>query len=285
VKLSSCSLLLFLASVALAQVPRSDDVPSVAKLPITIVGSSQPVPKDSISAQVDQKPAEIVQLSPSGDQLVNFAVIFDMSGSNRDKEAFLRQNSLKLFDSLEQHGYHGMFGDFNDELYLNPKTSTHDAAVSELAQVRFRGGTALYASIADSAKRLAKQFPDPSARRAIFVFTDGEDNASDRSLKTAIAETQKSGVSVYCIGVLGNDVQKKSVETLNAFASYTGGAAVLLNQPKEFIEPLLSTVKQQYWISIKTTLQDNKPHTLSITTENHSLKVFAPSEFRIEKTK
>ena len=213
---------------------------------------------------------------------MSFAVIIDISGSARDKEAFLRDNSLKLFDALEQSGYRGIFGDFNDELYLSSKTNSHSKATEELKQVKFRGGTALYSAMAESAKELAKHSA-PGERRAIFVFSDGEDNASNRSLKTALAETQSYGVSVYCIGVLGNDVNKKSLEALNTLSTSTGGVAILLNRPKEFMQPLLAAVKEQYQITLRTSIADNKSHSISISPNDRSLKVFAPTEFQIAK--
>lgn len=93
------------------------------------------------------------------------------------------------------------------------------------------GATALFDAVGITATEL---FPAPSAssqpesltRRALILLTDGDDNASDRTLQDAIDDAQRSDVIVYALGI-GDRYRSTEVkrDVLDTLARQTGGRA------------------------------------------------------------
>jgi Ca-activated chloride channel family protein len=93
------------------------------------------------------------------------------------------------------------------------------------------GATALYDAVSITASEL---FPkdqvgtDPGTvvRRAIILISDGEDTASERTMKRAIEDALRSGVIVYAVGI-GDRYRSTSVkrDVLEVIANQTGGRA------------------------------------------------------------
>lgn len=93
------------------------------------------------------------------------------------------------------------------------------------------GATAFYDAVAVTATELfAKPEADPTpetmVRRAIIVLTDGDDNASDRTLQQAIDDAIRADVIVYSIGI-GDRYRSTAVkkDVLDTLARQTGGRA------------------------------------------------------------
>jgi Ca-activated chloride channel family protein len=92
------------------------------------------------------------------------------------------------------------------------------------------GATALYDAVSITATELfsKEQATDPGSvvRRAIVLVTDGEDTASERTMKQAIEDALRAGVIVYAIGI-GDRYRSTSVKrgVLEVLASQTGGRA------------------------------------------------------------
>ena len=92
-------------------------------------------------------------------------------------------------------------------------------------------GTRLYDALVSSAEWLAKQSPDE--RKFIFVFSDGDDNASQSSLPETIAALQRTQIPVIVVApsVVEHKPQGKNLRQL---ATRTGGHAYFLQQNKDF---------------------------------------------------
>jgi tight adherence protein B len=90
------------------------------------------------------------------------------------------------------------------------------AALSRLKSDSARG-TALYDSVALAARLLGSH---PLPGRVIIVLSDGADNASKRSLSTAIAAAHAANAAVYAVGIEGEGFTPAPLEEL---ASATGG--------------------------------------------------------------
>lgn len=93
------------------------------------------------------------------------------------------------------------------------------------------GATAMFDAIGITATELfppisAPDAPESVTRRAIILLTDGDDNASDRTLKDAIEDAHRSDVIVYALGI-GDRYRSAAVkrDVLETLASQTGGHA------------------------------------------------------------
>lgn len=93
------------------------------------------------------------------------------------------------------------------------------------------GATAMFDAIGITATELfppisAPDSPEAVTRRAIILLTDGDDNASDRTLQDAIDDAHRSDVIVYALGI-GDRYRSAAVkrDVLESLASQTGGHA------------------------------------------------------------
>jgi VWFA-related protein len=93
------------------------------------------------------------------------------------------------------------------------------------------GATAFYDAVGVTATELfpkpdADPTPETMVRRAIVVLTDGDDNASDRTLQEAIDDAIRSDVIVYAVGI-GDRYRSTAVkkDVLETLARQTGGRA------------------------------------------------------------
>lgn len=93
------------------------------------------------------------------------------------------------------------------------------------------GATALFDAVGITATELFPKpeqdvTPETMTRRAIVVLTDGDDNASDRTLQDAIDDALKADCIVYTIGI-GDRYRSTAVkkDVLDLLARQTGGRA------------------------------------------------------------
>lgn len=93
------------------------------------------------------------------------------------------------------------------------------------------GATAMYDAIGVTATELfppvsAPDTPEAVTRRAIILLTDGDDNASQRSLQEAIDDAHRSDVIVYALGI-GDRYRSAAVkrDVLETLSAQTGGRA------------------------------------------------------------
>jgi VWFA-related protein len=143
---------------------------------------------------------------------------------------------------------------FNDEYYLDQDFTADLGRLKEgMEKIDSRGGTALYDAVvasADHLKRGAKL-----DKRVLLVVTDGEDNASRESLEQAIRRLQKeNGPTVYTIGLLGGERQKRARRALSALAENTGGISYFpkdLSEVDDISREVAHDIRNQYIIGYK----------------------------------
>jgi len=71
-------------------------------------------------------------------------------------------------------------------------------------------------------------------KKAILVVTDGDDNASRQSLEQAVRRIAvDGGPTVYSIGILGGEKQKRARRALRTLAEQTGGVSFFPNDLSE----------------------------------------------------
>src|SRR5579884_4022928 len=113
---------------------------------------------------------------------VAIGIVIDDSGSMREKRDAVNKAALNLVRASNPDDQVFVVN-FNDEYYLDQDfTSDIKKLQAALEHVEARGGTALYDAIVASADYLTRS---PLQRKAIFVVTDGEDDASQESLEQA----------------------------------------------------------------------------------------------------
>ena len=147
---------------------------------------------------------------------------------------------------------------FNDEYYLDTDgdfTSDPQDLKNALSRIDTRGSTALYDAVIGSLDHLKKAHKD---KRALLVITDGDDDASRKSLSDTMKAAEQSNAAIYAIGVFSEDdrnndkkMVRRSRKELKDLAEVTGGMAYFpetLDEVKPLCEQVARDIRNQYTI-------------------------------------
>ena len=186
---------------------------------------------------------------------VAMGIVIDNSGSMREKRDKVNKAALNLVRASNPNDQVFVVN-FNDEYYLDQDfTGKIDKLKEALEKVESRGGTALYDALVASADHLKKNAR--LEKKVIFVVTDGEDNASRESLEQAVQRLQaENGPTVYAIGLLGEEKQRRARRALQEIATRTGGVAFLprtLDEVDEISRSVAHDIRNQYTIGYQPT--------------------------------
>ncbi|MEO8727215.1 MAG: VWA domain-containing protein [Acidobacteriaceae bacterium] len=191
---------------------------------------------------------------------VALGIIIDNSGSMRDKREKVNDAALNLVRSSNPQDQ-VFIVNFNDEAFLDQQFTPDIAQLREgLQHVDSRGGTALY----DAVQGASKYMIDSAAmlrrkgivKRVLLVVTDGEDNESRSSLEDAIKYVQtENGPTIYTIGLLGQEHERKAKRALEELAVQTGGVSFFprdLNEVDAISKAVAKDIRNQYLIRYKS---------------------------------
>ncbi|PYX90231.1 MAG: VWA domain-containing protein [Acidobacteria bacterium] len=186
---------------------------------------------------------------------VAMGIVIDNSGSMREKRDKVNKAAVNLVRASNPADQVFVVN-FNDEYYLDQDfTGKIDKLKEALEKVESRGGTALYDALVASADHLKKNAR--LEKKVIFVVTDGEDNASRESLEQAVQRLQaENGPTVYAIGLLGEEKQRRARRALQEIANRTGGVAFLprtLDEVDEISRSVAHDIRNQYTIGYQPT--------------------------------
>jgi len=186
---------------------------------------------------------------------VSMGIVIDNSGSMREKRDKVNKAALNLVRSSNPQD-EVFVVNFNDEYYLDQDFTNDINKLREaLEKVEARGGTALYDALVASADHLKNHAR--LQKKVLFVVTDGEDNASRESLEQAVRRLQEeNGPTVYAIGLLGEEKQKRARRALEVIAERTGGISFLprtLDEVDEISRAVAHDIRNQYTIGYKPT--------------------------------
>jgi Ca-activated chloride channel homolog len=197
----------------------------------------------------NDKPQKITHFHQE-DFPVAIGIVIDNSGSMREKRDAVNKAALNLVKASNPQDQVFVVN-FNDEYYLDQEfTPDVKKLQAALEHVEARGGTALYDAIVASADYLTHS---PLQRKAIFVVTDGEDDASQETLEQAVHKLQQeNGPEVYAIGLLGEEKSRRAKRALELIAERTGGISFFpptLNEVDEISREIAHDIRNQYTIS------------------------------------
>lgn len=153
--------------------------------------------------------------------VLSCAILLDTTGSMTNSFPIVRNAILRLMDELRESDWVAVYT-FSTSVELIHDFS-HDVAASKQAVLRTRAGgrTALY----DSISRVAGDAAERKGKKAVVVFTDGEDNASVLNIQNVVERARKAGVPLYMVAQ-GDALRKPELfKQLQRLADLTGGKA------------------------------------------------------------
>jgi Ca-activated chloride channel homolog len=200
--------------------------------------------QDDVDVIEDAVPQKIAFFSRSADVPLTLGLVVDASGSQdhfskqhkNDLEVFFKDvlgpkdrvflvgfgNHIRLVSDFSQSG-----GDLLEQWKQYQKST---GRFPELGPREDRDlGTAFYDSIFYS---VTEKLAQENGRRAILLFSDGEDNSSSHNMMTAIETAQRENVVVYAIRYTDKEHgkltarNKYGISVMDRVARETGGAHI-----------------------------------------------------------
>ena len=187
--------------------------------------------QDDFLIMEEGTPQELAFFTSEGTP-VTVMVLLDSSASVRAnlKEV---QNAANRFINRLPRGDVARIGFFHNRVVFGPRfTDDMDEHIAMINQMRPQRSTHLYDALLASLEELSTV----QDRKALLLFTDGDDEGSQASMEAALEATRRSLVSVYAVGLLGwsaADGMSINEGLLTQVAEYTGGRAFFPTNEKE----------------------------------------------------
>jgi Ca-activated chloride channel homolog len=238
----------------------------------------------------DGKPRPITdfQHSASG---ISVAFLFDVSGSMENRLVTAREAATHVLSWLEPRRDEAAVFTFDTRLdEVTPFTTGLTTLPERLATMTPFGATSLHDAIAQTAEQLAER---QDRRRAVIVFTDGNDTASRMSPADVSGVASAIDVPVYIIGIvpsIDNPLADAATPMagrsalageLRDLASWTGGDLFAVSTPAErsaIAQRLVNELRHQYLIAFESS---GRPgwHPLEVRARGKDLLVRARSGY------
>jgi len=209
-------------------------------------------------------------------------VAIDISGSMAAAMPKLKEAVKEFLGEVPSGNEVTLIG-FNDTMFTLTRRTTNPAdrikAVDRLASW---GGTALYDVILRGVGMLGRE----TGRKALVVFSDGEDEGSHATIADAERALQGSDVTMYMIGQ-GRGVSKDSLrKVMQRLSAPTGGRAIFTDSIDELrgaFAELIEELSSQYLLGYApdAVRRDGAWHQIKVTVDGHS-EVRARQGYRIE---
>src|SRR5215831_5106145 len=209
------------------------------------------LPKTSFHVEEDGKPQRVSHFGAE-DVPLELIVACDVSGSMAPAMSRLKQAVKEFLAAVPSRDQVTLIG-FNDSIFALTRRASDPAermkAVERLAPF---GATALYDVILKGVDMLGKQ----PGRRAMIVFSDGEDQGSHASITDVERRLQASDVTLYMIGQ-GRGVEVEALKgVMQRLVEPTGGRALFtddIDQLHLAFSDLLEELSNQYLLGYEPT--------------------------------
>src|SRR5580704_4354521 len=251
--------------------------------------------KDEVEVFEDAVSQKISFFAHSVDVPLSLGLVVDFSGSQnqfskqheRDLQVFLKDvlgpkdrvflvcfgNHVRLVSDFSQSG---------TQMMQQLETYRHDDGhFPELGPKESRDlGTAFYDSIFYS---ITEKLAGESGRRALLVFSDGEDNSSSHDMMTAIEAAQAANVLVYTIRYTEKEHghltarNQYGIRVMDRIAKETGGDAIdsEATDPKTYFQQIAEELRTSYELAYYPTnpLPDDTFRKIVIRPKQAGLKI------------
>jgi VWFA-related protein len=163
---------------------------------------------------------------------LSLAILLDTTGSMAAALPVVKNSIMKLIDELREGDAVAIYGFSNGLNRLQEFTLDKSAAKQSVLRTRAGGATALF----DAVSEVAREVGSRAGKKAIVVFTDGQDNASILNSSNAVQRARKAGVPVYTIAE-GDAVKSRSLlNQLKDLSEMTGAGSFQARSTKDIAE-------------------------------------------------
>ena len=228
------------------------------------------IPRSAFKIQEDGKPQTITYFA-SEDVPLELIVAVDISGSMGPSMPKLKRAVKEFLGAVPSNDQVTLLG-FNDNVFPLARKATDPAermrAVDRLAPW---GATALYDVILRGIDMLGRQ----TGRKALVVFTDGEDQGSHVAIEDVERRLQASDVTLYMIAQGRGISQEYLKRTMQRLTVPTGGRTFTTDSVDTLqgaFEELLDELSNQYLLGYPptNTRRDDTWREIKVQVDGHS---------------
>lgn len=227
------------------------------------------LPRSAFSVLEDEKPQSISYFA-SEDVPLELLIAVDISGSMTQAMPRLKKAVKDFLSAVPSKDAVTLLG-FNDSVFALTRKSMDPAerirAVDRLAPW---GATALYDAVVRGVEMLGRQ----TGRKALVIFTDGEDQGSHVALEDVERRLQESDVTLYMIGQGRGVSQENLRKTMERLTAPTGGRVFTSDSIDALhvsFEELLEELSNQYLVGYvpTNTTRDDRWREIKVWVQGH----------------
>ena len=215
--------------------------------------------RDQNGRYLDGLPRERFQLRDNGElqPLAAFesnagkfscAILLDTTGSMTAVLPVVKNSVIHMIDELRDEDAVAIYSFSTGLNQLADFTTDKSAAKQAVLRTRASGSTALF----DSVSELAREMSPRAGKKAIVVFTDGDDNASVLNIKAAVQRAKRAGVPVYAIAEGDALKSRNLLGELKDIAEMTGGQSYQVHKTSEIagiFEAITNDLQHTYMLA------------------------------------
>jgi len=190
----------------------------------------------------------------SQSQAMHCALLLDTTGSMTIALPRLKNSVIDFIDELGPEDYVAIYT-FTEQLVVQQDfTQDKDAAKRAVLRLRPGGRTALFNALSEAAQAMR----DQPGKKAMVVFTDGDDNASVLNSEAAVNRARVDGVPLFTVaeGDALDCAELKKV--LGNLSTSTGGAAFEVDDQKSMdaiFQRISNQLRHMYLLAYTPTIE------------------------------
>lgn len=246
--------------------PSRDDTPQKigvleVRLPLSVKEKSKFVPGltvNNFEVYEDGKRQSIQKFIAPSQLPLNIAMLMDTSNSVKLKLPFEKDAAEDFVATVTtfRRKDQVLFATFDSEVQLHQDfTDAQEPLIRAIRKVKAGGYTRMYDAVYRVVEEKMSNLQSSEARRIVVVLSDGEDTASERSLRDAIEMAQRYDVTIFGIstknfkGVESGIVENSDDKDLRKLCEETGGQVFLPSQKTELFRAFTQVaqdLRQEY---------------------------------------
>jgi Ca-activated chloride channel homolog len=199
---------------------------------------------------------------------ITLALLIDTTASVANDLPHVKNAIGRMLSALGPEDSVGLFTFATSLTTLSDFTTDRKKTLSPLLQTRASGNTALF----DSLVQLSRSLSKVSGKKAILLFTDGDDNASVLSLEKSLEETRRVGIPIYAM-LYGRVLDDANLlRRLENISKTSGATSFRVRQPSDLplaFQNVAEGLQDRYMLGYNFTGDPTKNwHTLKVELPN-----------------
>ena len=183
-------------------------------------------------------------------QEVACAILLDTTGSMARSLPAVKNAVLHLIDQMRDDDWVAAYAFDNSVRTLQEFTRDKRAVKQSVLRTRAGGNTALFDAIAQVANEISTR----AGKKALIVFTDGDDNASMLNIQAAMTRAKKVGIPIYSVAQGEALSSAPLIRQLRDISDFTNGLAYQVKKAHDVeavFEDISNDLRHTYMLAYK----------------------------------